>query len=109
VLVVDDDPIFRKLVVAMLSRTAAPLPAATLAEALAKAKDADAALLDLTLPDGRGADLVARLRAVAPALSIVVLSGEDDPAVRRACLAAGAKAFLLKGGIDGAALEKALA
>ncbi len=108
-LVIDDDPIFRKLVVVMLSKSTAPTPAATLADALAQAKGADAAVLDLTLPDGRGADLVRRLRAAAPGLAIVVLSGEDSPEVRRACLEAGAKAFLLKGGVDGAALEKALA
>lgn len=107
-LVIDDDPIFRKLVSLMVSKVGVATPVGSLAEALAHAKGADAALLDLTLPDGRGADLVRALRAAAPALHIVVLSGEDDPAVRRACLEAGAKAFLLKGGIDAVALEKAL-
>jgi CheY-like chemotaxis protein len=109
VLVVDDDPTFRKLVSTYVARFAAPLPAGSLAEALARAKDADAALLDLTLPDGRGPGLVARLRAAAPALAVVVLSGDDAPAVRRACLEAGAKAFLLKGSVDEEALRAALA
>jgi DNA-binding NarL/FixJ family response regulator len=60
----------------------------------------DAILLDLTLPDSVGPDTVARMRAAAPELPIVVLSGADDPAIADRCLREGADAYREKGRID---------
>ena len=52
-------------------------------------------LLDLTLPDGDGLDLVGPAK-VAGARTIVALTGRDDDATRRRCLDAGCADVLLK-------------
>ena len=53
------------------------------------------ALLDLTLPDGDGLGLVTPLVA-AGCRTVVALTGHDDPATRRRCLAAGCADVLVK-------------
>ena len=73
--------------------------AATAAEAVARgiATRPQLMLLDLTLPDGNGLDVLARLRDLGaePAIT-VALTGHDDRAVRARCLAAGCRDVLLK-------------
>ena len=61
----------------------------------------DAVLLDLLLPDARGADLLSMLRAPAGGAAIVVLSGQrpDDRLFARAAILRGAEDFLPKDGI----------
>ncbi len=54
------------------------------------------ALLDLHMPGMERVDGVRRLRLAAPGTTLVVASGEDDPAVIRAVMAAGAAGFLPK-------------
>jgi glutamate dehydrogenase (NAD(P)+) len=68
----------------------------------------DAILLDLTLPDSIGPETVARMRAAAGDLPIVVLSGADDADVADRCFAAGADGYEQKGQIDAVALRRAL-
>ena len=53
-------------------------------------------VLDLAMVPGSGLAIVARLRADRPALPLIALGGDDDPALRRAVLAAGAAKFLLQ-------------
>ena len=48
------------------------------------------------MPGMQGVQGVRRLQRLAPALKLVVVSGDDDPAVMRAAFAAGAVAFLPK-------------
>jgi DNA-binding response OmpR family regulator len=71
--------------------------AASVAEAIALAKrdPAQLVLLDLTLPDGNGLDLVRPLKA-AGCDTIVALTGHDDPDTRQRCLAAGCADVLVK-------------
>ena len=71
--------------------------AASIAESIAVAQRDPAALvlLDLTLPDGSGLDLVAPL-AAAGCKTIVALTGHDDPDTRARCLAAGCADVLVK-------------
>ena len=95
VLLVDDDPIIRRIYV---GRFASVGIAATVAASLAAARAelARAAphlvVLDLQLPDGDGLDLLRQLRAAAATASIpvVVLSNLYDAAQRELALAAGA-------------------
>lgn len=53
-------------------------------------------LLDLTLPDLSGLELIDKVHNRHPALQIIVISGSDDPLRVGVCLGAGAKAFVSK-------------
>lgn len=100
-LVADDHPLVRDA----LARTLRSLlPQAEVleaadrpgAEALLQAHAPALALLDLHMPGMQGAAGVAALRLRFPALRLLVVSGDDDPATVRAVLAAGAVGFLPK-------------
>ena len=106
ILVVDDDPVNRSLIRAIVSRAGDPVvreatlrEATTLAEArgvLAR-ETIDILLLDVHLPDGLGLDLAAELREDGrdrPA--IVALTASVLPADQQAALDAGCNAFLAK-------------
>ena len=56
----------------------------------------DAVVLDLTLPGRSGLEVLASVHAERPAVPVLMLTGRDDPAARRACLEAGAAGFLAK-------------
>lgn len=59
--------------------------------------DPDIVMLDLTLPDGSGLDLLERLREEGGEPPVVVaLTGHDDPATVERCRAAGCRDVLLK-------------
>jgi DNA-binding NarL/FixJ family response regulator len=101
VLIADDHPLLRDA----LSRTLRLVePEAQVIEAIdfqssvdaLQADSFDLALLDLHMPGMDGFEGVRRLRQRFAALPLVVVSGEDDPAVMRAVLAAGAAGFLPK-------------
>lgn len=74
--------------------------AGSVAEALGvSANDpADLVLLDLTLPDGDGLEVVAACLARQPEgrSVFVALTGRDDAATRQRCMAAGCRDVLLK-------------
>jgi DNA-binding response OmpR family regulator len=71
--------------------------AASIAESIAVAQrdPAKLVLLDLTLPDGNGLDVVAPLKE-AGCKTVVALTGHDDPETRERCLAAGCADVLVK-------------
>lgn len=55
-------------------------------------------LLDLSLPDGFGLDLMRRgLALAAAAVPVVVLSGREDAAVAAQAVELGARAYVVKG------------
>jgi DNA-binding response OmpR family regulator len=56
----------------------------------------DLAVLDLTLPGRSGLEVLTALRAAHPRVPVLMLTGRDDPAARRACAQAGATDFLAK-------------
>ena len=57
----------------------------------------DAILLDLTLPDGNGLDLIPGLRPrTSERPLIIALTGRDEPDVTRRCRSAGCHEVLLK-------------
>ena len=72
--------------------------AATLAEAvnLAAERTYEAAVVDLNLPDAVGLAAITRLRQVAPALPILVLSLNDEMAYAQRVLLLGAAGYLSK-------------
>ena len=63
---------------------------------LADANEVHAAVVDLHMPRLDGVSTVARLRHDHPALCLIVLTGDDDPALHSAALEAGADAVLEK-------------
>ena len=73
--------------------------AATVREAIDRAIDdaPDVMLLDLSLPDGSGLDVLSALvaRGVVARVTVAV-TGHDDPALRDRCLAAGCADVLIK-------------
>ena len=63
----------------------------------AEADGVDVMLLDLSLPDGDGLDVLRRLDAGAHRpRHTIALTGRDEPAVREACLAAGCGEVMIK-------------
>ncbi|HSE92351.1 MAG TPA: response regulator [Methylomirabilota bacterium] len=94
ILIVDDDPVMRRTLGDTLTRAGFEVaPAATVAEALRLAADAEPALaiLDLVLPDGDGIELLGSLRATWPALPAIVVTAYVEPrsvveAMRRGAL-----------------------
>ena len=71
--------------------------AASVSEAIAacRAERPDVMLLDLTLPDGDGLEVLAALGASTPRIT-AAMTGHDEPAVRARCLAAGCTDVLVK-------------
>ena len=57
----------------------------------------DCVLLDLNLPDAQGLDGLRELRALAPGLAVLVLTGLDDERRGIEAVAAGAQDYLVKG------------
>jgi diguanylate cyclase (GGDEF)-like protein/PAS domain S-box-containing protein len=68
----------------------------------------DVILLDLGLPDGHGLEAVRRVRAAAPRVPLVVLTGLDDESMAAQALKEGAQDYLVKGQIDPRGLMRAL-
>ncbi len=56
----------------------------------------DAVLLDLGLPDSRGLEAVEKVRASAPDIPLVVLTGNDDEELAVRAIEKGAQDFLVK-------------
>ncbi len=56
----------------------------------------DLAVLDLTLPGRSGLEVLTELHRAHPQVPVLMLTGRDEPAARRACEEAGAADFLAK-------------
>jgi CheY-like chemotaxis protein len=106
ILAVDDDPVIRALIRAILSQADDPAirgallrEAGTLGEARRILADEpiDLLLLDVHLPDGLGLDLAAELqRRPGDRPAIVALTASVLPADQQAAMKAGCDAFLAK-------------
>lgn len=98
VLIVDDEPAIRRLLVGALDRAAIThAEAATAGEALRLAQAEPAplvALLDLGLPDRDGLEIVPQLAALG--LSVIVLTARDATQEKVAALDLGADDFVTK-------------
>ena len=70
----------------------------------------DAVLLDLLLPDARGADLISTIHAAAPEAALIVSSGQapGDCLLAQAIIRKGAEDFLPKAGLTTALLARTL-
>jgi DNA-binding NarL/FixJ family response regulator len=112
VLVVDDHPIMRVGIAAIVNAQPDMLvvgQAGSVAEALKlfETQQPDLTLMDLRLPDGSGVDAIRRIRAGWPKARVIVLTTyEGDEDIHQA-LEAGARGYMIKG-MPHDALVKAL-
>lgn len=113
VLLVDDDPAFRRLAHRML--TAAGLlvvaEAATVAAALTAASEhrPDSALVDVGLPDGDGITLAGELAALPSPPRIILTSTDSDAAGPADVSRCGAVGFVPKADLPTVELRRLLA
>lgn len=68
----------------------------------------DVVLLDLGLPDSHGLDTLVVMRAQAPGVPIVVLTGFQDEALAVEALKGGAQDYLVKGQVDSKLLGRCM-
>src|SRR5208283_5367761 len=65
-------------------------------------------LLDLNLPDSRGAETFRKVMEHSPNVPVVVLSGQDDEALAIKAVHQGVQDYLIKGNISSKHLERAI-
>lgn len=114
VLLVEDDPGDANLARQALRASTSPVFqvawATSLSEAIQSLRNDqyDVLLLDLSLPDSVGIETVHTIRKVAPALPLIVLTGNDDTGFALQTLEAGVQDYLIKGHFDTDALVRAI-
>jgi FixJ family two-component response regulator len=99
VLVVDDDPGILEGLERLLQLHAYEPILFSSAEAFKNHTDFDRAvclILDINLKDGSGIELRYRLKADGVSVPVIYMTGNDNPAVRKAALDSGCIAFLTK-------------
>jgi two-component system nitrate/nitrite response regulator NarL len=102
ILIVVDHPLFRaglRMLLAAIGRNVECLEAGTAQEALgmlARHPDTRLCVLDLDMRDEQGIATIARIRQSAPAVAVVVISGDEDSATILSCVAAGATSYIPK-------------
>jgi DNA-binding NarL/FixJ family response regulator len=112
VLVVDDHPVVREGLVAILEDDAEIQvigTAGSAADAIAAAgRDRpDVVLLDLELPDMNGVEAIPHISTVAPDARVIVLTAYDTDERVLGALRAGARGYLLKG-VTGDEISRAI-
>lgn len=114
VLVVEDDPLFRRFVLAALGEARVlkvdPVPVGSLkdAEAALRAGTFDCILLDLGLPDTQDVDTLRQVMSSAPGIPVVVLTGQEGGGVADRILQEGAQDYLEKAQLEPGSLERSL-
>jgi DNA-binding NarL/FixJ family response regulator len=100
VIVVDDHPVFRHGLVALLAEDGIDVlaQAGTVADALAAvvAHQPDVVIMDLHLPDGSGVEATRHITAAHPSIRLLVLTMDGTDGATLAALRAGARGYLLK-------------
>lgn len=103
VVIVEDDPRYRKSVETLLRHTpdltfvaGYGLIGEALAAARTGARDWGLVLMDLELPDGSGADAIRRLKEIRADLPILALTVFESPRTVLETICAGADGYLLK-------------
>ncbi len=113
VLLVEDNPADARLLKEMLWEIPAFRFHVIWAERLSAAMERlaeggiDVVLLDLSLPDSRGLNALAKIQGKAPQLPILVLTGLDDEALAARAVREGAQDYLVKGQVDANLLSRA--
>src|SRR5262245_33996111 len=101
ILIVDDHPLVREGLAMRLARQtdlAICGEAEAEEEALARVKETlpDLVLVDISLKNGHGLDLIKRIRSACPQVKMLVLSAHDESLYAERALRAGALGYLNK-------------
>jgi DNA-binding NarL/FixJ family response regulator len=101
ILLVDDNPIFLHCAKRFLQKQQDVIVVGTVSGGkwaidLARNLEPDVALIDLSMSDLPGLELIPKLRAQLPRLGIIALTLFDTDDYRQAALAAGADSFISK-------------
>ena len=99
VLIVEDDPVHRELLVELVSQwgyEALPVGSAEEAEFAVRNKRMDAAIVDVFLPGRSGTALMTRLREKFPQSVLIGVSAMSDASMARKCKGLGADLFIGK-------------
>ena len=113
VLLVEDDPLHAQIIEGMIANAGEEIELAVvdrfsaLAERLRDAPP-DLALLDLELPDSSGSETYFRLRALAPALPVIILTATGTDEIARELLEAGAQDYLVKWQLNAQLLQRSI-
>jgi signal transduction histidine kinase len=111
VLLVEDNPADARLIVETLPHDQFEVVhVPSLADATTRLGEGgiDAILLDLSLPDGVGADSIGWTLSVPPRTPVVVLTGLADETIAIQALRSGVQDYLVKGQLDGDVLPRTL-
>jgi CheY-like chemotaxis protein len=99
ILIVDDSPVVRTLIVSMVQPLATDIcQCCDGAEALTafQRQGSDLVLMDIRMRQVDGIQAIRQIRAAAPDAQIIVVTDYDDPHLRQAALDAGAGMYTLK-------------
>lgn len=98
ILVVDDDPAARRILTLLLQGSGEVFEAATGDEALRiiEAQRPRLMLLDMTMPGMSGLGVLKAVRASAAAITIIVLTGQNDIEMAKRALDLGAAEYITK-------------
>lgn len=104
VLIVDDQPAFRRQLRALLDRARLEVVGEAgdiaAAETLAKSLQPDLAIVDVVLPGMSGIEGTPRLKALAPNMRVILVSAYHEQVLRASAREAGAEAFIPKEELD---------
>ncbi|MEN3387470.1 response regulator transcription factor [Brucella melitensis] len=101
-IIADDHPLFRGALRQVLSGQSENVEIIeagdfdTVRKLVGEKDDTDLLLLDLTMPGGTGLSGLVALKALQPALPIIIVSATDDPATIHHALELGASGFISK-------------
>ncbi len=113
-LLIEDNPMHVRLLQALLQEAKDPAIEVVVANDLKtgierlQAGGIDVLLLDLVLPDSQELATFERVRAEAPTVPVVILTGLDDESRAEEAVAAGARQYLVKTQVDSARLVAAV-
>jgi DNA-binding NtrC family response regulator len=100
ILIVDDEPLIRWCIAETLGTAGYGISqaqdAASALRALTDMPDPDVILLDLRLPDSNDLRLLERIRTIAPAAAVVIMTAFGTPEITSDALKLGARAVLTK-------------
>ncbi len=114
ILIVEDNPADVRLIQEMLNESRGNAlrfeHAAALSDALALLDNspADVILLDLSLPDSRGIETLAKIQEKAPHTPIIVLTGMEDQSLAMQAVQTGAQDYLIKGEVVSVLLSRSI-